>query len=126
MDTTELSDFIEAVQKTLPLAFAHAVEKLAAAEYGTAAESPALWLEAMAQVTNHFIQKTDQKTVTSHLEFFSEQLERATGELKHLLEVYYVENLLWEVGEVQKAWALDLFSPYLAEVYSRATITRAP
>lgn len=80
-------------------------------------DAHAIWLEIFSQATTDAMKRRDEKVVKEHLLFMAEQLERADDTVRHYIDVYYVESLMWDLNDKDKPWAWSLIPGSLKQLY---------
>lgn len=63
------------------------------------------WIEAFADRTTDAVRNRNADVVRQHTNFMSERYLAGSEAVRGLIAVAYTENLMWNVGDEEKAWA---------------------
>ena len=75
------------------------------------------WFEEFVERTNEAIRRRDEAVVMQHLNFFSAQLDWADDDVRRVIDVNYVENLLGRLDKRSQRWGWRRIPQNLKELY---------
>ncbi len=114
-NTGEISDFVGLIRSQFPLASTRTDQLMVERGFEIENDLFYLWIEALADVTNEFIQQKSESEIRCLFAFFSRRFDTENEKIKNCIEVSYVENLMFDAGNADAEWAW----PYLPENLKR-------
>jgi hypothetical protein len=80
-------------------------------------EASGLWFEEFVERTNEAIRSRDDVVVMRHLTFFSLHLDTADDDVRRMIDVNYVENLLCRLDKRAQRWGWRRIPANLKQLY---------
>ena len=109
----EVEDFLADIEKNLADVY-HAMVACLDEHDGF---SPAKMFEQFFELTNRAMRNGDEATLTKHLAYISRKLSTAQGVCFEMIDVYYVESLMWNVDPKESKWAWGHFPQNIKDLY---------
>ena len=79
--------------------------------------APTKMLNQFCEESNKAMRNKDKVTLLSHLNYISRKLFVANEVEFELIDVYYVESLMWNVNSTESKWAWSYFPENIKELY---------
>jgi len=79
--------------------------------------SPSKMFDQFCEESNKAMRNKDKSTLLSHLNYMSQKLTQANEVEFELIDVYYVESLMWNVNSAESKWAWSYFPENIKELY---------
>jgi hypothetical protein len=87
-------------------------------------DDPWTWISAFADRTGELVIARDAQGVQEHTQFFAEQFQAGTDAVREIIDVSYVENMMWKAQTADKVWAWEFIVEEIRQIY--AQIWRVP
>jgi len=85
---------------------------------------PRSWVEGFADRTGEFVIARDAERVQEHTQFFAEQFQAGSAVVRDIIDVSYVENMMWKAEDADKVWAWEFIVEEIRQI--DALIWRVP
>ena len=120
IDDSEMERFIRQIRERFPDAADRADQVMESRGYDPdeIASMPYLWLEALADITNESARNKEQKNIVDLTRYMAETYETGSEAVRRAIDTAYVENLMYDLNNDEKAWVCPLFPPIVRELYS--------
>ena len=114
---SEIQKFFERIRDALPEVASKTDEIMRERGFNSDDETEYLWLEALADITNMYIQRRNQDKLRKALHFFSKEFDSGTNTIKNCIDVSYMENLMWDLNSADKKWVWPQIPENLKKLY---------
>ena len=78
-----------------------------------------IWLEAFADRTTEAAQAQEWKLVEEHTNFVALEYRKGSEKVRHLIDVSYAENLMWNLEDKEKNIAWPYVAKEVRELYEQ-------
>jgi hypothetical protein len=75
------------------------------------------WVEAFADRTSEAVLAKDFRRIVAHTGFFSQAFERGSQTVRGIVEMGYVESLMWDIDVSDRVWAWQYVAPGVRALY---------
>lgn len=104
-----------AIASRFPVEAADADDFLAQRDHDVDAHH--VWLERFSDLTTQAMAARDEPLVRAHLAFMSQQLRSADSDVRKIIDVAYVENLMSGLKADARRWAWPMIPPNLKKLF---------
>lgn len=109
----QIEELLHDIQKQLPDVYREMLGCLD--EYDGFA--PSKMFGQFCEITNRAMREKDAVTLCEHLSYMSNQLKTAAEACYEMIDVYYVESLMWNVNADEAKWAWGYFPKNIKDLY---------
>ena len=75
-------------------------------------------IERFSQLTTEAIARFDDRTAMAYLEFMNQQLRLGDTDVQKIIDVYFVESLMWNINDKKrKQWGWSLIPEPMKTLY---------
>jgi hypothetical protein len=86
-------------------------------ESGDTVDMTHTWVEAFADRTSEAVLAKDFRRIVAHTGFFSQAFERGSQTVRGIVEMGYVESLMWDIDVSDRVWAWQYVAPGVRALY---------
>jgi len=115
-EETEAQELVLRIRKKFP-AEAAKTDRWLVERLWKPQEVPHIWVEAFAERTSEAIRAKDAKLVKEQSEFMSVEYRQGSKVVRDMVNVSYVENIMWNLDGSAKTWAWKHLSQEVRQLY---------